>query len=440
MGNTQSTEECKKDSENDLNDKFTIKMYELFKNNFNIIGSGFTVIYAIFIFLFIDNAEKFYNIPAEFFITEISVKYIIPFVTVGVFFILTFIITIEKPKYVSKIAYFTHTAIMFFLILICFYRFEINGFIKVITLLIIAGLYKTLHCIIKPLNKDRENYIDMKDCPKDSVSVGFIDIKKIDIDYINIEKADKKFNNELLSFNDKKVNLESEFNNHKINSQISIIYSCFIKQQCENINDIYKNTIKIFLDKLKQDKFISKDYFNEKHKEIFEQNKKIKDEIREKIKEKIGESKNSYNNSIEDHINECIITYQKDNLKKYYEITQEYILIPTKKNILIPLYKFTICNVLIILLIILLFNASTVTNKTKYEIINECSTVSASTLPKVEVVILHKGSQIITQCGEMNGNDLTIYTDKYTIKESNDHEYTLIQFTNVVTNSNMPKQ
>lgn len=58
----------------------------------------------------------------------------------------------------------------------------------------------------------------------------------------------------------------------------------------------------------------------------------------------------------------------------------------------------------------------------------------------VEVVILHKGSQIITQCGEINGMDLTIYTDKYTIKESNSYEYTLKKFNNVVSNSNMPEQ
>ena len=73
----------------------------------------------------------------------------------------------------------------------------------------------------------------------------------------------------------------------------------------------------------------------------------------------------------------------------------------------------------------------------KYEIINEGNTASCSTIPMVEVVILHKGSQIITQCGEINGMDLTIYTDKYTIKESNSYEYTLRRFNNVVSNSNM---
>lgn|GEM_PF-1458662 len=76
----------------------------------------------------------------------------------------------------------------------------------------------------------------------------------------------------------------------------------------------------------------------------------------------------------------------------------------------------------------------------KYEIINKGNTVSCSTIPMVEVVILHKGSQIITQCGEINDMDLTIYTDKYTIKESNSYEYTLKKFNNVVSNSNMPEQ
>ena len=108
--------------------------------------------------------------------------------------------------------------------------------------------------------------------------------------------------------------------------------------------------------------------------------------------------------------------------------------------------KFRIIIALIMMILGCVFTTVTyikdknVINKKKYEIIKKGNTASCSTISNVEVVVLRKGSQIITQCGEMNGNDLTIYIDKYTIKESNNYEYTLNKFTNVVTNSNMPEQ
>lgn len=71
-------------------------------------------LYLVFKFLYINNAEKFYNIPAKFFITEINLEYIIPFAAAGVCFISLLIITLEKEKYISKEVYFIQSRYLLF--------------------------------------------------------------------------------------------------------------------------------------------------------------------------------------------------------------------------------------------------------------------------------------------------------------------------------------
>lgn len=446
MDNTQSTEECKKDIVNLPNDSIIKKVYDFGYINYTIIGVFLTAVYSVLKLLYIDNAEKFYNIPAKFFITEINLEYIIPFAALGISFILCFIITLEKEKYVPKIVYITQKIVMMFWICFLSYKY-MPEFIKQISiknipLIIVVPLIITvlltlavpmiivvLFNIFKKLtDKSLKNYIEMNTCPEDSISVW-----NLDIENIKSEKIISKFNKNLLKFTDEQKQADSILNKLKIDSKTSN-YNDFIKQQCKDINDIYKNKIGRFIEILKQDKLISKENFNEMHYEIFKQNKTINETISNK---KNGESEYSCNESKDRKIIDQIDSYQKVMIKKYYDIIHNNILIHSETKVLVWKYNLIVFMVAFVLILMLLYNASLVKNKTKYEIINiECIN-SGSKGPKYEVVILHKGSQIITQYGEIKGKNLTIYTNNYTIKESNNYEYTLQKFTKVVSNSNI---
>ena len=427
MDNTQSTEEYKKDSVNLPNDSSSKIIYEFGYKNHTIIGGFLTVVYSFFIFLYIDNAEKFYNIPAKFFITEINQEYIIPFAALGISFISCFIITLEKEKYVPKIAYITQKIVMMFWICFLSYKY-MPEFIKqisiknipmiiVVPLIITVLLTLAVPMIIvvlfnkfknstdESLTNDKKSYIEMN-----TYHENFIRVWNLDIENINSKKVITKFKNFLSNLKD--------------------------EQQFKDINDIYKNTINDFVENLKKDKLISKENFNKMHSIIFEQNKMINETI---SKKKNVESECSCNKLNDRKIIDQIDSYQKVMIKKYYNIIQNNILIHPETKELVWSYKFIVFIVSFVLTLILLYKASLVENKNIYEIIKEGNTVSCSTISKVEVVILHKGSQIITQCGDINGMDLTIYTDKYTIKESSNCEYTLKNFNNVVSDSNLAK-
>ena len=55
----------------------------------------------------------------------------------------------------------------------------------------------------------------------------------------------------------------------------------------------------------------------------------------------------------------------------------------------------------------------------------------------VDIVILDKGSQIITMKGEVNDNELKIFTDNFEIRDSDGLKFRFKNFSNVVTASNM---
>lgn len=78
--------------------------------------------------------------------------------------------------------------------------------------------------------------------------------------------------------------------------------------------------------------------------------------------------------------------------------------------------------------------------KRKYEIIQDVNTDFDSNKLDVEVVILHKGSQIITKKGKIV--DDTLYIDKYSyeIKEFSQYKYILRGFTEVDNNHNLQKK
>lgn len=78
--------------------------------------------------------------------------------------------------------------------------------------------------------------------------------------------------------------------------------------------------------------------------------------------------------------------------------------------------------------------------KRKYEIIYDENTDFDSNKLDVEVVILHKGSQIITKKGKIV--DDTLYIDKcsYEIKEFSQYKYILRGFTEVDNNHNLQKK
>ena len=55
----------------------------------------------------------------------------------------------------------------------------------------------------------------------------------------------------------------------------------------------------------------------------------------------------------------------------------------------------------------------------------------------VDIVILDKGSQIITMKGEVNDNELKIFTDNFEIRDSDGLKFRFKNFSNVVTASNL---
>lgn len=336
MDNEQITNERENDSVKLSNDSLIKKIYEFIHINFNIIGKGLLALYLVFKFLYIDNAEKFYNIPAEFFITEINLKYIIPFAAVGVCFISLLIITLEKEKYISKEVYIIQNIVTIFFICFLSYMYMAKVAMqilkKVVPLIIAIPLVIVILFIIfiiltvKSLKNDKNNYIKMDTCSKD-----FIIVWNLDIENINSKKVISKFENYLSNIKDDQNESKSIFEELKNESQNNDISKKFIEIQLKKINDIYINIIKNFLEKLEQDNLISKENFNEMHYKIFEQNKMIEETISNKKKEKL---ECSCNESIARKIKDQIVSYQKNMLKKYYDIIRNDILIPAKTKAL----------------------------------------------------------------------------------------------------------
>ena len=123
----------------------------------------------------------------------------------------------------------------------------------------------------------------------------------------------------------------------------------------------------------------------------------------------------------------------------------EYLKFKFKVKTILTFYVFLIGALSIVFLLVVWImtfwtSYTIILDNTRYSKKKEYTIVKHTDSSKekdVDIVILDKGSQIITMKGEVNDNELKIFTDDFEVRDSDGLKFRFKNFSNVVTASNM---